>query len=207
MDRIVQLTFGSGPAACHLLLEFYAQVRARGRAGFAPQLVALGSSSCSSGCAAAHASGTSTHIPSCCLLQGNVILADDKFEVLTLLRSHRCCRGSGQAAHPRPACGRPAGGSVSRGRGVHAPAGTQSTSYAHLVHMLFTQLAATRQHRNPSLTLSASHSYPAPSTGTTPKTLQSWRATRTPSTPSACANRWGLRRWRARWRALRRRRP
>ncbi|PSC75362.1 nuclear export mediator factor Nemf-like isoform X1 [Micractinium conductrix] len=45
VDRIVQLTFGSGPAACHLLLEFYAQ--------------------------------------------GNVILADDKFEVLTLLRSHR----------------------------------------------------------------------------------------------------------------------
>ena len=26
VDRIVQLTFGSGPAACHLLLEFYAQV-------------------------------------------------------------------------------------------------------------------------------------------------------------------------------------
>jgi len=26
VDRILQLTFGSGPAACHLLLEFYAQV-------------------------------------------------------------------------------------------------------------------------------------------------------------------------------------
>ena len=25
VDRIVQMTFGSGPAACHLLLEFYAQ--------------------------------------------------------------------------------------------------------------------------------------------------------------------------------------
>lgn len=30
VDRIVQLTFGSGPAACHLLLEFYAQVGACG---------------------------------------------------------------------------------------------------------------------------------------------------------------------------------
>ncbi|KAL4420985.1 hypothetical protein ABPG77_001304 [Micractinium sp. CCAP 211/92] len=60
VDRIVQLTFGSGAAACHLLLEFYAQ--------------------------------------------GNVILADDKFEVLTLLRSHRDdAKGMAiMARHPYP---------------------------------------------------------------------------------------------------------
>ncbi|KAL4425918.1 hypothetical protein ABPG75_009934 [Micractinium tetrahymenae] len=60
VDRIVQLTFGSGAAACHLLLEFYAQ--------------------------------------------GNVILADDKFEVLTLLRSHRDdAKGVAiMARHPYP---------------------------------------------------------------------------------------------------------
>ncbi|KAI7842328.1 hypothetical protein COHA_003968 [Chlorella ohadii] len=60
VDRIVQLTFGSGPAACHLLLEFYAQ--------------------------------------------GNVILADEKFEVLTLLRSHRDdAKGVAiMARHPYP---------------------------------------------------------------------------------------------------------
>lgn len=45
VDRVVQLTFGSGEATFHLILEFYAQ--------------------------------------------GNVILTDKKYEVLSLLRSHR----------------------------------------------------------------------------------------------------------------------
>ncbi len=45
VDRIVRLTFGSGEATMHVILEFYAQ--------------------------------------------GNLILADPKYEVLTLLRSHR----------------------------------------------------------------------------------------------------------------------
>jgi predicted ribosome quality control (RQC) complex YloA/Tae2 family protein len=45
VDRVVDFQFGSGDAACHLILELYAA--------------------------------------------GNVILTDSKYEVLTLLRSHR----------------------------------------------------------------------------------------------------------------------
>ncbi|EFN57403.1 hypothetical protein CHLNCDRAFT_57209 [Chlorella variabilis] len=79
VDRIVQLSFGSGPASCHLLLEFYAQASGR-RQG------ELCFGTCMHPCA------------------GNVILADDKFEVLTLLRSHRDdAKGVAiMARHPYP---------------------------------------------------------------------------------------------------------
>ncbi|KXZ50632.1 hypothetical protein GPECTOR_15g316 [Gonium pectorale] len=60
VDRCVELTLGSGPAAVHLILEMYAQ--------------------------------------------GNIVLTDAKYEVLTLLRSHRDdARGLViMARHPYP---------------------------------------------------------------------------------------------------------
>lgn len=76
VDRIVVFTFGSGEQASHLILELYAQVppprspSLQPRCPSTPPLSAL----------------------ILCLLcpsQGNLILADSKYEILTLLRSHR----------------------------------------------------------------------------------------------------------------------
>lgn len=73
VDRCVDLVFGSGPAAYHLILEMYAQ--------------------------------------------GNVILTDHKYEVLTLLRSHRDDAAGLiiMARHPYPMASVSAG---SAGRGA-----------------------------------------------------------------------------------------
>ena len=114
VDRIVQLSFGSGPASCHLLLEFYAQAsgRRQGELCFGtcmhPCAVQHMPLACCSAAALHAATVSSFHRagvpppprPTGCTVgvpQGNVILADDKFEVLTLLRSHRW------AAAARPA--------------------------------------------------------------------------------------------------------
>lgn len=40
VDRVLQLSFGSGPAACHLLLEFFAQVR-RARVGCSAEAIGV----------------------------------------------------------------------------------------------------------------------------------------------------------------------
>jgi hypothetical protein len=100
VDRIVQMTFGSGPAACHLLLEFYAQASRSSSAGSTRQrqqmTVArwrlMGQNMRFHACCWCESHAFACPLRSPCFLpclQGNVILADDKFEVLTLLRSHR----------------------------------------------------------------------------------------------------------------------
>lgn len=126
VDRIVQLTFGSGAAACHLLLEFYAQAGPGRRRCLRCQHFSCGRVAPSSMAQQSRPPAASAPLwrrrcpvsaqrrarpglpgwldktarPPRSLRvdrrplprrapQGNVILADDKFEVLTLLRSHR----------------------------------------------------------------------------------------------------------------------
>jgi hypothetical protein len=83
VDRIVDFTFGSGPAAVHLILEMYSQVRfcmnGCSHAGLAPSPTPLAQLARASRCCVLRA----------LCLQGNIVLCDDKYEVLTLLRSHR----------------------------------------------------------------------------------------------------------------------
>ena len=88
VDRVLQLSFGSGPAACHLLLEFFAQVR-RARVGCSAEAIGVrrcaGPASvqveqvcCGFRCPLAllHASSLPSHVLATCLPpapQGNVI--------------------------------------------------------------------------------------------------------------------------------------
>jgi hypothetical protein len=108
VDRVVDFTFGAGETAYHLILEMYAQVR--GQRGF----VTNGGKRLGAGPGARQAGwqgrlpwgawvapvlGAQRGLragleplrapPATTPAQGNVILTNHKYEVLTLLRSHR----------------------------------------------------------------------------------------------------------------------